>query len=101
MAEAADLVLTASVSHRSFILDDRPGLFRRTLTLGQLDRMLDDLPDDLSGRDLLDAARAALKPPDPADDVPDPYGRGAEAASVAADRLVRLVTRAVDRLRAA
>ena len=101
MAADADLVLTAAVSHRSFILDERPALFRRALTLGQLDRMLDDLPDDVRGRDLLQAAQKGLKPADPTDDVPDPFGRGPAAAALAADTLERMVTRAVDRLRAA
>ncbi|MGZ4504425.1 MAG: arsenate reductase/protein-tyrosine-phosphatase family protein [Nocardioidaceae bacterium] len=98
MVDSADLVLTAEAKHRSYLLDERPGAFRRMFTFGQLDRMLDRLPADLHGPDLLAAARDAVRSADAADDVPDPYKRGAEAAAVAAAQLDRIVTRVVDRL---
>lgn len=93
-----DLVVTAEVAHRSFILDDRPAVFRRLFTLGQLDRTLDGLPDDLRGRALITAAGQAAVPADPADDVHDPYRRGPEAARTAAAHIEALVSRWLPRL---
>lgn len=98
MVQDADLVLTAEVAHRTFVLDDRPAAFRKMFTFGQFERILDGLPDDVHGRRLLEAVRSALKPADPADDVPDPYRRGPGAAQDAAAHLERIVTRVVDRL---
>ncbi|MGN6129389.1 MAG: hypothetical protein ACTHOK_03520 [Nocardioidaceae bacterium] len=99
-----DLVVTAEVAHRSFILDDRPAVFRRLFTLGQLDRTLDglpdDLPDDLRGRELIAAAGQAAVPADPDDDVHDPYRRGPEAARTAAAHIEALVSRWLPRLTA-
>ncbi len=94
-----DLVVTAEVAHRSFILDDRPEVFRRVFTLGQLDRTLDDLPDDLRGRALIAAAGRAAAPASSEDDVHDPYRRGPEAARVAAEHIEALVGRWLPRLR--
>jgi protein-tyrosine-phosphatase len=87
MVDAADLVLTAEVAHRRFILDDRPGVFRQMFTLGQFMRMLPDLPPDSFGQALLAAARKGLKPADPRDDLPDPYRQGPEAAAEVAARI--------------
>lgn len=98
MVEEADLVLTAEVAHRRFILDDRPGVFRRLFTLGQLDRTLDDVPDDLRGRELLAAAGKAPRPAAVEDDVRDPYRRGPEAAEAAARHIETLLTRFLPRL---
>ncbi len=98
MVERADLVLTAAVSHRSFILDDRPEVFRRLFTLGQFDRTLDDVPADLRGRDLVAAAGGALVPATREDDVRDPYGRGPDAAEAAAAHLESLLARCLPRL---
>jgi sulfate adenylyltransferase len=98
MVEEADLVLTAEVAHRRFILDDRPGVFRRLFTLGQFDRTLDDVPDDLRGRDLVAAAGKGLWPAAVEDDVQDPYRRGPEAAAVAAQHIETLLTRFLPRL---
>ena len=98
MVGAADLVLTAETSHRQYILDERPELFRRVLTIGQAARMLEQVGGEVTGRPVLDALRRAFTVPDPADDVADPYRRGPEAAAAAANRLdghVRRIVRAV------
>ncbi len=98
MVDEADLVLTAELSHRSFILDDRPAAFRKLFTLGQFDAVLGGLGEDLAGRDLLSAAGSGLKPARAEDDVPDPYRRGPAAAAAAADHLDRLLVPALHRL---
>lgn len=101
MVEESDLVLTAEVAHRAFILDDRPGVFRRLFTLGQFDRTLDDVPDEVRGRDLLSAAARTLRPAAVEDDVADPYRRGPEAAESAARQIEGLLARFLPRLSAA
>jgi protein-tyrosine-phosphatase len=98
MVQQADLVLTAQVAHRQYILDERPELFRRVLTLGQLDRILAAVDTRATGRDLLAALRPAFIPASPDDDVADPFGRGEEAAGAAAERIDALVGRVVGRL---
>lgn len=95
MVTAADLVLTAEVRHRQFVLDERPELYRRVLTLGQLSRMLDRGVDGATGRALLDTLRRGFLAAEPGDDLADPYGRGDEAAATAAAQLDRQVRRIV------
>ena len=99
MAEQADLVLTAEVTHRQFVLDERPEMFRRVYTLGQLARTLEEAGVDGSsavrGADLLQELRSAYRPAEPVDDVTDPFRRGEEAAARAADRIDALVRRIV------
>jgi sulfate adenylyltransferase len=98
MVDRADLVLTAELSHRSFILDDRPAAFRKLFTLGQFDSVVGGLAEDLVGRDLLAAAGTGLKRARAEDDVPDPFRRGTAAAAAAADHLDRLLQPLVPRL---
>lgn len=93
MVEEADLVLTAETAHRSFILDDHPGAFRKVFTLGQFVEAARSSADGLTGRDLLAKLGERRGTADPALDVPDPYGRG----SAAAEESARLLQ---DRLRA-
>ena len=89
MVEQADLVLTAESAHRSFILDDHPGAFRKVFTLGQFAEAVRTAPEGLSGRALLDSIGRRRGTADPALDVPDPYGRGATAAEESAELLQR------------
>lgn len=99
MVERADLVLTAEVMHRQFILDERPELFRKVFTLGQMARTLDAAgPLEAQGRDLVRGLRSSFQAAVPADDVADPYGRGREAASRTAAQLELLVQRVVPAL---
>ncbi|HET8717507.1 MAG TPA: hypothetical protein VFM50_07115, partial [Nocardioidaceae bacterium] len=57
MVDEADLVLTAARSHRQFILDDRPAAVWRTFTVGQFARIVDELPEELTGRELIAGCR--------------------------------------------
>jgi sulfate adenylyltransferase len=88
------------MSHRQFILDDRPEKVWRVYTLGQFARTIEDLPDDLRGFDLLKACRTTHKPATPEDDVVDPYQRGDEAAAAAAEHIERLLRQIMPRLTA-
>jgi protein-tyrosine-phosphatase len=98
MVDQSDLVLTAGMAHRQFILDDRPEAVWRLFTLGQFVRILQDVPADLHGRELLAACRRAHKPAVTEDDVPDPFGQGPEAADRAAARIEGLLTQILPRL---
>ena len=98
MVEGADIVLTADTTHRQFILDERPGAFRKLFTLGQFARTVEGLPEHLRGRDLVEAAGKGFKPADPEDDVADPYRRGPEAAERAAATIESLLSRFLPRL---
>lgn len=98
MVDEADVVLTAEIVHRSFILDDRPAAFRRMFTLGQFDHILADVPPGLSGRDVLAASKKHMRPPEREDDVPDPYRQGVPAAEAAAGHIQDLLSRIMPRL---
>ncbi|WP_241153751.1 adenylyl-sulfate kinase [Nocardioides pantholopis] len=84
LLDEADLVLTAEAAHRTFILDDHPGAFRKVFTLGQFAHALEQVEGDLSGRELLAVLGERRGAADHALDVADPYRRGAEAAETAA-----------------
>ncbi|MQW78107.1 adenylyl-sulfate kinase [Nocardioides sp. dk4132] len=79
-----DLVLTAEASHRAFILDDHPGLFRKVFTLGQFDEAVRTVGAGLTGRKLLMAVAEQRGTASADLDVADPYRRGPEAAEAAA-----------------
>jgi sulfate adenylyltransferase len=87
----ADLVLTAENSHRTFILDDHPGAFRKVFTLGQFAEAVRNSGNDVTGRDLLAAVGTRRGTADPSLDIPDPYGQGAEAAEAAASAIEDLL----------
>ena len=92
LLEDADLVLTMETAHRAFILDEHPGLFRKVFTLGQFAQAVDKAPDGLDRDALLAHVAATRGNADPALDVPDPYGRGPEAASACVARLEGLLS---------
>lgn len=103
MVAEADLVLTAGVVHRQFVLDDWPEAFRRVLTLGQLARAVEAAevgsgPSPVSSPSL-DELSDRLRPADHADDVEDPYRRGAEVAARVAGRLDALLGQVAPLLR--
>ena len=90
LLDEADLVLTAEASHRSFILDDFPGLFRKVFTLGQAAAAIERIgPDSLPREELL--RRLAETRGSADNDVADPYRRGPEAAQRAADLITELL----------
>jgi sulfate adenylyltransferase len=91
MLDEADLVVTMEVAHRTFVLDDHPALFRKVFTLGQLAKGIADAPGGLDRESLVAHLGATRRNADPALDVPDPYRRGAEAASGCVARLEGLL----------
>ncbi len=93
----ADLVLTAEASHRSFILEEQPQLHRQVFTLGQFAAAVAAIPD-LTGRELVEAARTRRPPPRPADDIADPYRRGTAAAERATGTITSMLNEVVPRL---
>ncbi len=98
MVDEVDLVLTMEASHRRQVVAERPDSVWRVFTLGQLARVLPDVPPSLHGRAVLPALREAHRAPLDTDDVADPYGRGESAAAAAADRIETLLHAIVPRL---
>jgi len=98
LIEEADLVLTAEAAHRSFILDETPGAFRKVFTIGQCVEALGHLEPQLRGHEVIEALGSRRGTADPALDVADPYGRGREAAATAAKKIDDLVGVVVDSL---
>jgi sulfate adenylyltransferase len=84
MVDEADLVLTAEAAHRTFILDDHPGSFRKVFTLGQFAEAVRVADPSLTGRDLLEVVGERRGAADASLDVDDPYSRGPEAAATSA-----------------
>jgi len=91
LLEQADLVLTAEASHRAFILDEQPGLFRKVFTLGQLAAAIQRQDAGLPRDELLARLAQSRGSADPVLDVTDPYRRGPEAAAQAAARIEGLL----------
>jgi sulfate adenylyltransferase len=87
----ADLVLTAEASHRSFLLEEQPGLVRKVFTLGQAAAAVQRLEPGLPREELLTRLAQARGSADPALDVTDPYRRGPQAAAQAAATIERLL----------
>jgi protein-tyrosine-phosphatase len=92
LLEDADLVLTAEASHRSFILDEQPELFRKVFTLGQAASAIERLEPGLPREELLAGLARSRGSADPELDVRDPYRRGPEAADEAAATIERLLS---------
>lgn len=90
LIDDADLVLTAEVAHRRFILEERPTAYRKVFTLGQFAEVV-SAADGLSGRSLLEAIARRRPSATPDLDVTDPYRRGPEAAAAAGRRIESLL----------
>lgn len=97
---AADLVLVFEEHHLTWVLDERPEMLTRTLSLGQAAAGLGALPptehptwDEVASRVL--AVRPASLPEDW---VPDPYRRGAGAAARTSRRIVEDVDQILSRV---
>ena len=100
MLDEADLVLTAEAAHRSFILDDHPGAFRKVFTLGQFAEAVRRAPEGLTRDELLRHVGGTRGSADPSLDIPDPYRRGPEAVAACVallDDLLRTVLPALSR----
>ncbi len=95
----ADLLLTAESRHRDFVLDEWPAAVRRTFTLQQFAEIADAAPP-LDARALLAEAHRTRRPARASGDVPDPYGRGPEAAATTAAQLDALLAVILPRLAA-
>jgi sulfate adenylyltransferase len=91
LLEDADLVVTAEASHRTFVLDEQPGLFRKVFTLGQLAAAIQRQESGLPREELLARLAQSRGSADPDLDVADPYRRGPEAAAKAAATIERLL----------
>ena len=91
LLEAADLVLTAEVTHRNRILEDHPAMFRKVFTLGQAAAAIERLENGAGGRALLARLSEARGSAEAAQDVRDPYRRGPEAAATAAGQIRALL----------
>jgi protein-tyrosine-phosphatase len=98
LLEDADLVVTMAAAHRTSVLDDHPGMSRKVFTLGELATALEQAPEALDGAGLLAHLGTTRRNADPALDVPDPYRRGAEAASGCVARLDELLRRVLPAL---
>jgi sulfate adenylyltransferase len=97
----ADVVLTAEASHRQFILDDNPALFRKVFTLGQFIEAVADIGTGVHGRELLGQLQQRRGPATADLDIADPYRRGDRAARTAAEHIDRLLRAAVTALSSA
>lgn len=96
----ADLVLCAEASHRQFVLDEHPALFRKVFTLGQFAEVVRRSSPDLSGPELVARASRVSGIAHFQADVADPYARGSAAAQRAAreiDELLEVVLPALSR----
>lgn len=96
--ESADLIIGMETFHRTYVLDDFPGLVRRTFTLGQLARVAREHPAQEHGAALLQAIGAFRHRAREEDDIPDPYRRGQDVAHQVATRIASLVDELVPRL---
>jgi protein-tyrosine phosphatase len=94
---AADLILTAEVSHRSVVMKSEPLAFRRTFTLREFGRLgaglgpLAGSPTVQELRTRVSAVaeqRGAVEPPRPGDDdIADPFGGPIEEARLVGSRV--------------
>lgn len=92
LARAADLVLTMNRRQREAVVGDAPDLVWRVYVLGQLARILPELPPGLRGDDLFAALREAHVRPGAQDEVRDPRRKGRAVAAESAGVLEAHVT---------
>lgn len=97
-AEGADLIVAMETTQRSFVLDDFPGLVRRTFTLGQLAGLVGEQPAQLHGTELLGRIGALRSRARTEDDIADPFRRGQHVAHAVAERIADLLDGLVPRL---
>ncbi len=98
LIQAADLILTAEATHRSYVLDEVPGAFRKAFTLGQFAESVGRVDPSLHGAALVAAVGHRRAGTADHHDVPDPYRRGKAAAEVAADQIDDLLRSVLGRL---
>jgi sulfate adenylyltransferase len=100
MVDEADLVLTAEAAHRTRLLEERPGAFRKVFTLGQFVASAEAADPSLHGRALLRALETRRVPASPDQDIADPYRRGPDEARRAGATMERMLAVVVEKLRA-
>lgn len=94
MVEQSDLVLAATTSIRTRVLEDSPGALRRTFTVLELAALLDVTPAVTEPAVLVRSAARERSRAGLVDyDIPDPYGRGDDAHEVAARWMAGAVER--------
>lgn len=98
LVAGADVILTAASEHRAFIVEDWPGAFRKTFTLGQFATGVGQVDPALRGHALIEAVRDSRVPALRAQDVADPYRQGTAAAIECAARLDGLLAATLPRL---
>lgn len=86
VARDADLILTLEASHRDYILEEWPGVVRRTFLLGQIARVVPTLTVE-SPLSLMHTVRGYRGVASPQDSIDDPFRRGPEAAARAAEAI--------------
>lgn len=99
LVDSADLILTATRSHRSAVLEITPGALRRTFTLLEFAALCGTV-DGGDPRELVaDAARKRSKAPAEID-IGDPYRRSPKVHRATADQIDEAVRTISDRLNA-
>ncbi|WP_240311852.1 adenylyl-sulfate kinase [Nocardioides houyundeii] len=89
LIEGADVVLTAESTHRTFLLEEHPQAFRKVFTLAQFAEAAE--ASDLRGRDLIKSLGRQRGAARHEHDIADPYRRGPQASSEAAQRITGLL----------
>ena len=86
LVEDADLVVALSARHRAFVLDEWPGLARKTVVIGHAARELATLPSGSAPEAVVEHlwVRRTQRPED---SVADPYQRGPVVAAACAARI--------------
>ena len=84
MLREASLILTASTPQNEWIVDEAPGIFRRTYLIKHAARLLADLPP---GEDPLKFLQKARDRPLPQDEIDDPFRKGDQAARTAVEQI--------------
>ncbi|WP_462418557.1 arsenate-mycothiol transferase ArsC [Kytococcus sp. Marseille-QA3725] len=96
-----DLVLTMERRHKAYVVEEVPGLTRRTHTLGHFVRLVDELAARgplPAGPELVEAVSGLRLPSSRSESVDDPYRRGPEVAARVSEQLTDWVGRAVGAL---
>lgn len=92
LLQSADLVVTASTSHRSRLLEDDPQALRRTFTLREFAALCSTGTgagaDDLSPRELVADAAARRQELKGSLDIEDPYRRAPRVHRATADQIL-------------
>lgn len=83
LLEQADMVITMTGQHRTFIVEDWPDLADKAFVIGHAARVLAEVPDD-APLTALPSYLWSNRSMRPEDSVDDPYGKGPRAAAESA-----------------